>query len=209
MRLRAYLEEWTCWLQSQSHANKAHTCRKAVKLPLWVLIFQPTHHSETITASVPCCSCCQAHMGCRPPCHRPGGRTGRCWPDTPCTGWSPSRCSVPAGRARRMSPTARSLARRPGKKRRLHPLRWSPWWSRSLPCHWWTACSGMRAKETTVVPSCHCMWALTYACSCLSAWVAYPQLPPKGCYMVTPYKKTVSFVGRQVLSQWVSKESCV
>lgn len=102
-------------------------------------------------------------MECRPPCRRPGGWTGRCWPDTPCTGWSLSRCSVPLGRARRMSQTARSPAHRPGKKRRPHPLHWSPWWSRSLPCHWWTVCSGTRAKETTMVSSCHCIWTLTTA----------------------------------------------
>lgn len=137
-------------------------------------------------------------MGCRPPCHRPGGWTGRCWPDTPCTGWSPSQCSVPSGRARRMSQTAQSPAHRPGKKRQLHPLRWSPWWSRSLPCHWWTVCSGTRAEETTLVPLHHCMWTLitglctraliqgsNYACTCLWTWMVYPQLPPKGCYMVT------------------------
>lgn len=116
-------------------------------------------------------------MGCRPPCRRPGGWTGRCWPDIPCTGWSPSQCSVPPGRARRMSQTAPSPAHRPGKKRQLHPLRWSPWWSRSWPCHWWTVCSGTRAKETTLVSSRHGILTLTTTlrtssginlCMCLS-----------------------------------------
>lgn len=47
IRPGTYLEEWGRWLQLYSSAHKAHTCRKALKLTLWVLISQPALSQHT------------------------------------------------------------------------------------------------------------------------------------------------------------------
>lgn len=181
--------------------------------------FQPNKHCLPITqkhsGSVPWCCCCQAHRGCRPLCHTPGGWTGRCWAGTPCTGCSLSRCSVLEGRAHRTSQTAQSPGHRPGRKRPLHPRRWSLWWSRSWPCHWWTVCSGTRAKETTLVSSHRGTGTPPTSLDQLIHGSALPHglfihsCLPGRWEPLTPCKKPVSFDRGQEFWQWVSKECCV
>lgn len=180
--------------------------RKALKGALWELPAQQTLSAHRHSGSVPWCSCCQAHRGCRPPRHRPGGWTGRCWPDTPCTGWCLCRCSGRAGRARRTSPTAQSPGRRRGRRRPHRPQRWSPWWSRSWPCHWWTVCSGTRAREASPGSHphlCACPWLCPSPGSCTAAPGAALWWQP-----LAPCEKPGSFNSGRELWQWVPKECC-